>query len=313
MTISDTLTAGIDVSKTSLDLCFTHSGKLQRFDNSPEGHRLLLALLAREGARWRVVLEPTAGFERALHRFLHEHGVAVHRANPRHVRYFARAQGRLAKTDRLDAALLASYAAAMPCPQSVPVPENIERFQAFVQRRSQLVEFAKTEKQRLSSADAAIVPGHEQLIAHLQDQIAQLEAELEAMIAADPALACRIEAIDDIKGCGRVTACALIAAMPELGTLARKQAAALAGLAPFAWQSGKQNAPGHIAHGRYPARQALFMAAFSGRQHNPILKAFFKRLTDKGKPYKVAMTAVMHKLIITANAKCRIALQQHSC
>ena len=305
--------AGIDVSKDRLDLHLNLRRRARSFSNCPEGRRALLDVLAAEGKQIRAVIEPTGGLERPLHRLLHEHGIAVHRANPRHVRYFARARGRLAKTDRLDAELLCRYGEAMACTATVPVPENIEQFQALVQRRSQLVEMAKREKQRLATAAPLIAESHEQLIAMLNGQIAKVEQELEDMVASAPDLACRVGAIEQIKGCGRTTAWTLLAAMPELGTLARKQAAALAGLAPFTWQSGSRQAPGRIAHGRFPARHALFMAAFSGRQHNPRLKAFFQKLTERGKPYKVAMTAVMHKLIIIANAKCRTALQQHSC
>ena len=195
--------AGIDVSKTRLDLHLNLRPKPQSFSNCPEGRRALLDALLCEGAEIRAVIEPTGGLERPLHRLLHEHGLAVHRANPRHVRYFARAKGRLAKTDRLDAELLCRYGEAMACAATVPVPGNIEQFQALVQRRNQLVEMAKREKQRLATAAPLIAESHAQLIAVINGQIATIAQDLEDMVASDADLACRVDAIEQIKGCGR--------------------------------------------------------------------------------------------------------------
>lgn len=313
MTPSVSFNAGIDVSKSWLDLAFSKQGRTQRFDNTEAGHAALVAVLRAKTGEVHVTLEPTGGYERGVHRRLHEAGIAVHRANPRQVRYFARARGQLAKTDPLDARVLSAYGAAMACPPTPPVPELIETFQALVNRRIQLVEMRKAERQRLATALPAIVASLQTMLAIMDQQIQSIETEIDQLVDSQPELQTRINAVEQIVGFGRTTAAALLAAMPELGTLRRKQATALAGLAPFARQSGIMKGARHIAHGRFPARRALYMAAFSARQHNPEIKAFFERLTDNEKPYKVATVAVMRKLLIAANAKCRQALKEHSC
>jgi transposase len=292
---------GIDVSKKHLDLAMGGS-RVLRVPNTPAGMNRLVQRLARL-SRPHVVCEATGSYTRLMARELGCHGIAMSRINPRRVRDLARADGRLVKTDAIDAAVILRFAHLMqPQPDPVCDPSAIEMAD-LVRRRRQVVDMLAMEKQRREHPEAervqASIDAH---IGFLASQVAAMDAAITRHIAADAALSRRAELLTTIPGIGQTTAAVLIAEMPELGTIGNKQAAALAGVAPFNRDSGEMRGQAHIAGGRLSVRCALYMASLSAIRANPPIKAFYKRLRDQGKPGKLAIVAAMRKLITTANA-----------
>lgn len=254
-------------------------------------------------AHAQVVLEATGGYERCVLRTLHQAGQPVSRVNPRQVRNFARAQGRLAKTNALDAVVLADYGACLQ-PRPLPVPSPaVEHLAALVQRRHQLVQLRVAEENRLTLADDALV---QKLIrAHLrqtQKAIKTLEEHMAQALAAGATLHARAIALEQITGIGPIVAATLLATLPELGTLNRREIAALAGLAPFNCDSGQWRGQRHVRGGRPAVREALYQAAFVSARWNPTSKAWYESLLARGKPVKVARIALARKILLYANA-----------
>jgi transposase len=229
--------------------------------------------------------------------------------NPRLARDFARARGRLAKTDAIDARLLADYGQTMqPVPTPRPDPQ-MTLLDDLVTRRAQLVEDRAKERTRLQQATCSEVRASlRQHIGHLDGQIKNLLARIAELVEASPSLKAKVQRLITVEGVGSLTASALLAALPELGTLSKNQVASLAGLAPFNRDSGAFRGTRSIRGGRIAVRTALYMAALTASRFNPILKAFYQRLKAAGKPHKVALTAVMRKLLIYLNA----LLKKHS-
>lgn len=222
--------------------------------------------------------------------------------NPARVRQFARASGHLAKTDPIDAAVLTAFGQAFAPAPTPPRSAVAIKLAALVTRRAQLLELRRAETQRADTcADAALGKLFTAWLTQVKKQIAKVEALIEELLEAQEALASQVQRLDDIMGVGRITAVAVLAAMPELGQLNRGQAAALAGLAPYNRDSGNWAGQRHIGGGRAGARTALYMAALSASRSNPLLKAFYDRLIAAGKKPKVALTAVMRKLIVLMN------------
>lgn len=293
---------GLDIAKRTLDLS-AHPALGQRaYANDPAGHRALVAALRPVAGPIQIICEATGGYEHDLLAALHAARVPVTLVNPRQVRDFARAKGLLAKTDVLDAAVLAEYGRVFqPAPAVAPTPAQ-QRLTHLVTRRQELLGLITQEQHRGEHHhDAFVIKKARSLTTTLRRHLEQLEEEITALEKADAPLAAQVQRLTGIQGVGRRTAWLLLAALPELGTLARGQAAALAGLAPYNHDSGPQRGQRHIAHGRPLARSALYMAALVAARFNPVLRPFYQRLRAAGKPGKVALVALMRKLAELAN------------
>jgi len=296
---------GIDVAKAHLDICVRPSGEEWRTEHTAAGITALTArVVALQPAR--VVVEATGGLERPLARALQTAGVAVAVVNPRQVRHFARAVGQLAKTDRLDAQLLARFAEQVqPEPRALPSVETAAAAE-LTARRQQVREMLTAEQQRLkqaaSAAARAWVAKH---IAWLEAELAEVEAALEKALTATPEGAQQAAVLRSVPGIGPVVTATLLADLPELGTLGRKPLAALVGVAPLACESGRLRGRRLIWGGRGRVRAHLYMAVLAGLRANPVLKTFYQRLHAAGKPAKVCLTACMHKLLTILNAMVR--------
>jgi len=293
----------MDIAKATLDLYAPLGPRPQsrQFANNAAGHRALVRWLQKLGSM-HIVCEATGGYERAVVTALQQATIAVSVVNPRRARDFARAQGRLAKTDRLDAQVLAEFGQRLQ-PAATPVPSAAQRQLAeLVSRRQQLQQLRVAENNRLEHTTHPAV--RRQLQRHLvglDRQLDQLDAWISALVAAEPWLAHKVARLCTVVGVGQITAVVLLATMPELGTLNRRQAAALAGVAPFNRDSGPRRGHRLIGGGRAVARRALYMAALVGAFANPRSQVFYQRLIAAGKAPKVALVAVMRKLIILLN------------
>lgn len=302
---------GIDVAKGHLDLAVHPASRppWQIAYDAPSLTQLLLDLAAL--APTLIVLEATGGLERPLVRALREANWPVVIANPRHVHHFARATGRLAKTDRLDAELLSYYGATLqPVPRPQPSAAQ-DALQAQLTRRQQLVEMQTAERQRRPSLPATLQEGLDAHLTWLATEIAALETAIQTVVAADPAWQERAQLVQTAPGVGKVVAWTLLVELPELGTLPGKQLAALAGVAPLNRDSGRLRGRRQVWGGRARVRRALYLAVLhvtrcpGGTRQISRLAQFYWRLRDAGKPAKVALTACMHKLLLWLNAILR--------
>ena len=241
-------------------------------------------------------------YERDLLEALWAAGVTVSLVNAARIRAFARAQGLLAKTDEIDASVLREFGELLrPKALEVPSPQR-QRLAALVQRREQLVTILATEEQRLAQSREAVVRKlGENLLKELQQQVEQIDKLIEAQIDDDDTLKGQSERLQQVKGIGQVTASTLLAELPELGKLSRNEAGALAGVAPYNRDSGTLRGRRTIRGGRVQVRRVLYMAALVATRFNPILKSFYQRLVAAGKPKKLALTAVMRKLVVRLN------------
>lgn len=294
-------TAGIDSGKDWLDAHVLPCGERLRVANDRQGIAQLKRWLMRFDLRL-VVLEATGKWHRAVWRSLCASGMAIAVVDPFRVRMFAKAQGILAKTDRLDARLLAQFAAIMDPPARPPAPEAMAELAELVTAREAAVAEQTSLKNQRSAAQSDFLKAHlAARIARLRQDIAALKAEIGTRIAADPALARRHAILTSIPGIGPVIAATLIARLSELGSCTAKQIAMLAGLAPVADDSGQRQGVRVVWGGRARVRRALYLAALSAARHNVSLSAFRNRLIDQGKPLKLAIIAVARKLAILAN------------
>lgn len=292
--------AGLDIAKATLDLHL--QGRAWSFPHDPPGCAALLARLRTAGAPVQVICEATGGWERPVVAALHAAGQAVSVVNPRQVRDFARGRGRRAKTDRIDARMLAEFGAAnTPSPTPAPSAAQAE-LAAWVTRREQIQAMLCAERTRqIPGLPKPVAKDLAASIARLQKQLAKVVALLAATLAATPELALKAARLCTIQGVGPGTAATLLGHLPELGALSGQTIAALAGLAPFNDDSGPRKGQRHIAGGRASVRCALYMAAFNAIRYNPILKPFYQRLRAAGKPFKVALIATARKLLTTLN------------
>jgi transposase len=302
---------GADVAKDSIALasCPPLAGLSGEIPNTPAGFRLLLKRLAKVSGCVQVICEATGPYHQAFAQALHQAGINLTILNPRQARDFARAKGLRAKTDPIDARFLADYGRKL-APALTPKPDPaVTQLDALVTRRSQLVEDRAKENTRLQqTSDPVSLKSLRQHIRYLDQQIDHLVGLIEALIQAHPQLAAKAQIMAKVRGVGTLTVSSLLADMPELGSLSRGQVAALAGLAPFNCDSGAARGLRRIQGGRSCVRRALYMAAFSASRFNPILKDFYQKLIARGKPHKVALTAVMRKLIVHLNR----LLKQHA-
>jgi transposase len=293
---------GVDVAKRMIDVAYGADGGLARVERSVGPLHAWARTLP---AHARVVLEATGGLERMVMTVLGTHDVAVCVVNPRQVRDFAKASGRLAKTDRIDARVLAHFGAALNPRATTVLAMDATGLRALIDRRRQLVETRTAEKNRRHTAPAAVVGSIDDHIAWLDDEIAQLDEAIEKATTACGAVTEPLARLQGVPGVGRVVALTLVTHLPELGTLDRKRIAALAGLAPFARDSGVQRGRRVIWGGRGDARAMLFLAAQSAARHNAPLRTFYERLVGRGKPKKAALAAVARKLLVALNAMIR--------
>lgn len=295
---------GIDVSAAFLDTAVRPLDTQWHDPNTPVGIPTLVARLQRVQPRL-VVLEATGGRERAVGAALAAAQIPVAVVNPRRVREFARAAGVLAKTDTLDAGILARYAEAMQPPPR-PLPDAPTRaLQALIARHRQLREMEVAERNRRHTAPAAIAAQIDAHVRWLRRQRAAVDRELARQIQTAPAWQAQAALVRSVPGVGPLLTATLLAELPELGQLDRKQIAALVGVAPVARDSGRWHGMRYISGGRASVRAMLYMAALVATRHNPVIRAFSARLVAAGKPKKVALVACMHKLLVVLNAMVR--------
>lgn len=298
------LVVGIDVSKAALDVAQRPTGEAWRVANEEAGIAELVDRL-RPLRPELIVLEATGGLERLVVAALALAGLPVAVVNPRQVRDFAKATGRLAKTDALDAAALAHFAEAIR-PQPRPLPDaQSQALAALVERRHQLVGMLTAEKNRLRQALPAVRPQIAAHIAWLEQALREEDVELDQMLHASPLWRERDQLLRSVPGVGPTVSLTLLAHLPELGQGAVKHVATLVGLAPLNRDSGAWRGTRSIWGGRRQVRAALYMAALVGVRYNPALRAFYERLLAHGKPKKVALTACMHKLLTILHAVLR--------
>lgn len=296
--------AGLDVSKDHLDLHVRPDGTAVRLGNDQAGVAALVDRLAAAGPD-RIVVEATGGYEALVVAALAAAGLPVVVINPRQARDFAKATGRLAKTDALDAAVLAAFAEAVR-PPIRPLPDaEAQELAALVARRRQLVEMRTAEQNRLGLAAPAVAKSIRAHVAWLDRQIDRADRDLAAAVRASPAWRAKDDLLQGVPGVGPVVARTLLAELPELGTVSGRRIAALAGVAPVADDSGRHRGPRAIRGGRAGARAGLYMACLSAVRYNPVLRALYRRLRAIGKPAKVALVAAMRKLLVILNAMLR--------
>ena len=292
---------GIDVAKAQLDVAVWPTEDTWTVPRSPAGLRRLQARVQALQPT-RIVLEATGGYERAVVVALP--GLPVVVVNPRQTRDFARAHGTLAKTDRLDAQVLARFAADVRPPVRPQPSKAVQHLRALVRERRQLVELRVATQHRRRQAPPARRPRRDAHLALLRAELRDLNRELAAALQADPGLQARAAWLQSIPGIGPVAAATLLAEVPELGTCTRQQVAALVGVAPFNRDSGTRRGRRSCWGGRAPVRAVLYMATLAATRINPRLRACYQRLIAAGKPPKVALVACMRKLLVLCNALC---------
>jgi len=295
---------GIDVSKAGLDVALLPSGEYWQFENTSRGIAKLTRQL-RPLALERIVVEATGGYEAALVEALVEAGLPVCRVNPARVRRFAQGMNWLAKTDKIDAKVLARFGEKAQ-PRLLELPTEAEkRLAALVKRRQQVLEMLTAEQNRLELADQQVLASLTDTIQFLQKQVAELDAQIQDQIDQDPGLKKKQELLQSVPGVGKVLSATLISHMPELGACDRKEIAALGGLAPYSRDSGRYRGRRMIQGGRPFVRRVLYMATVAAIRFNPIIQAMYGRLIEVGKRVKVALVACMRKLLTILNAILR--------
>jgi transposase len=291
---------GIDVGKAKLDVGITDEKKVREWPNDETGRAALSDWIVEQKASL-VVVEASGGYEAGIVSELVGRGQAVALVNPTRVRAFARAAGVLAKTDKLDARLIARFGAAMKPQARARREETQVELDELVTRRRQLVLMLTAEKNRRQTASPSM---QQQISSHmlwLQTEIETLEQQISQAIKANPEWTETAKRVERVPGIGFITAATLVADLPELGQLNRQKIAALVGVAPFNHDSGKQHGKRRIFGGRTSVRSVLYMATLSAIRHNPVIKEFYQRLLEKGKLKKVALTACMRKLLVILN------------
>jgi transposase len=297
---------GIDVSKALLDVFNTDTASYHQLDNSTPGIKKLMSELKKYNKNHILfTLEATGGYEKLAAKTLVENGFSVAVINPRIIRDFAKASGKLAKTDKIDAKIIAAYAETMKPDSRFVFNENQAEIHELSTRRAQLVAMIIAEKNRLDKVSSKIKKSILRTIKYLEKELAEIDKQLKSSVIADETFAQKQALLMSVKGIGEKTATALIAYLPELGSLEERQITALAGLAPFNCDSGKMRGKRMIWGGRRTVRTALYMATIAATRSNSVIKTFYNRLVSAGKPKMVALTACMRKLIIITNAMIR--------
>ena len=292
---------GIDVSKDWVDVALRPTGEVWRVDMSQEAVDGLVQRL-QDLAPYLVVMEATGGYEISLVAALGAAGVPVAVVNPRHVREFARSQGILAKTDRLDAGVIARFGEVSGVQAQPLVSEEARELEGLVARRRQLMQMRTAEQSRRRLASPAVLQSIDQVIAFLDRQLKEIDDDLGRRLRSSPLWREREKLLRSVPGVGPVTTFNLLADLPELGSLDRRAVAALVGVAPLSRDSGQFRGVRSCWGGRAKVRAALYMSTLVAVQRNPVLKEFYHRLLQAGKPPKVALTACMRKLLTILNA-----------
>ena len=300
---------GIDIAKDSFDwACHDTPNRAGHLSNSVHGFNALYNAFRDKSEQVFIVLEATGGYENALVDFLLAHNIAVHRVQPLKSAHYIRSLRVHGKTDALDAVALARYGAERHANLAVlqPIDNTLRTLQALQARRKDLLTMRTAETQRLKHPGYCLTRQSVQTVRDvLNGEIASVEKQMVEMIECNEVLKAKFAVLKAFKGVGTITALCILADMPELGTLTRKQAASLAGVAPHPKQSGKMQGYRSTRGGRQSVRNTLFMAALSAKNYNVQLKPFFERLVKNGKKPIVALTAVMRKMIVILNAKLR--------
>ncbi len=293
--------AGVDVGKSRLDVALV-CGSTQQFDNTETGRSALLTWL-RDHAVTQVVCEPSGGYERRLVKCLQASEMTVSVVHPNKVRGFATGLGRYAKTDRLDAQVLAQYGDRMTPPETLPKDPESQQLREIVERRGQLVDDRAQEKNRLKQDPSRDTESScRKHITWLDKEIKRLDARLHKALEGDTDIAQNAALYRSVKGVGDVTAAVVGAYLPECGKCPGASLSALVGVAPWSRDSGRQHGHRRIRGGREVVRRALYMAALSASRFDPEMKCFYDRLLARGKPKKVALVAVMRKRLLLLNA-----------
>jgi transposase len=296
--------AGIDVCKDNLDLAILPSREKRQYSNNEGGISRLIAKLKKQSPEL-VVLEPTGGFEAPVAAALWAEGIPVAIVNARQIKEYARATGKLAKTDKLDAQVMAEFAAAIKPPARPIRDEEAEEIKAMVSRRRQLIEMITAEKNRLTIARKHLKSSIQSHIEWLKKEMEDLDRDLRKLIEDSPVWRVKDNLLQSIPGVGKVLSMTLLAELPELGTLNRRQIAALVGVAPFNRDSGRMKGKRSIWGGRASIRAVLYMATLAGTRYNPVIREFYGRLIQRGKAKKVALVACMRRLLTIMNAILR--------
>lgn len=298
---------GVDVSSTSLDAFVRPSGPARSFNNTAEGIAELAAFCRQQSIEL-VAMEASGGYEKQAFALLWAGGVPVALLNPRAVRDFAKGMGLLEKTDRIDARVIAWFAAVKGSASSTPASAEQQRLKALVTRLRQLTELQAAQRnQRLLVSEATVLELIADLLKVVASQMRMLEGEISALLASDPLWQKLDQALRSIKGVADRTVARVMAEMPEIGTLSNKAVSKLAGLAPLAHDSGKREGRRPVRGGRRNVRAILFVVAGVVRRHDPDFAAFHQRLSAAGKPRKVIRIALAHKLLVRLNARARDA------
>lgn len=295
------LFVGIDISKAHLDIAIRPTNARWQVDNQEPGIAALVDKL-KQLKPALIVLEATGGLEMAVTAALASAGLPVAVVNPRQVRDFAKSLGRLAKTDKIDATVLAHFADAVRPELRLLPDEQTQELQGLLVRRRQLIEMLVAEKNRLPMTHKRLKEGVKEHIQYLEHQLKDLDREIQDRLHSSPVWREQEDLLRSVPGVGKVLSVTLLAELPELGQLNRKKIAALVGVAPYNCDSGQKRGKRAIWGGRASVRSALYMAALSATRFNPVIKSFYEKLVTAGKPSKVAITACMRKLLTILNA-----------
>ena len=302
--LTKTTSVGIDVARDRLDVYIGSTGEELPFPNSRQGIKMLVKVVKSHNPSL-VVMESTAGYEQAAAYAMTDADIPVSIVNAARVREYIHAKGIKAKTDRIDAKMLAEFGAVMlPRITILPNPEERE-LRRLVRRRAQVVKMKTQEQNHLCWASEKIRPYVEETLAALKQQLAQIEVEIAQALQTNPLWKERSELLCSVPGIATVTAATIIALLPEIGQINHRQIAALVGVAPFNRDSGASENKRHIEGGRKDVRRALYMATVVAIRHNPVIRSFHHRLIAAGKAQKVAITACIRKLVVIINAMMR--------
>lgn len=299
------ITIGVDVSKDTLDVHLHPVDDHRQFENTPKGFRAILKWIAGKPVA-RLVFEATGPYHRAFERAMGEAGLPLCKVNPRQAKRFGEAIGQLAKTDRMDAAMLARFGALVEPGVRAAPSKIISDLKDLHVARTALIKDRTAAKNREKNLTSSLLKRHvRQRLSSIESHLNEIEAAIRSLINADNDLRRKFEILVSIPGIAARSAFALLIDMPELGTLEAQEAAALSGTAPMTRQSGKRTGKAFVSGGRVNVRQALYMPALVAARFNPDLRDKYKEFTARGKPPKVAITAIMRKLVILANALIR--------
>jgi transposase len=296
---------GIDVSKAKLDVIISNNPSVFQVSNDESGFKEIAKLLPSSKQKTLIVLEASGGYEKNVANHLRKKKFNVAVVNAKRVRDFAKAQGKLAKTDSIDAKTIMLFGQTFELNPQPYVADDEEERLAYLNRREQLVKLITLEKQHLEHTPETIKKKINKHLQFLEKELSAIEELLKALFDKDEVLKEKMSRLDEIQGVGEITAMNILIHMPELGTLNSKEVASLTGVAPFNQDSGMRRGKRETAGGRSTVRRALYMAVLSARIHNPVIKKFYDRLIEKGKLKKVAMVACMRKLIIIMNVMLR--------